>query len=392
MSLIMDALKKAQQLRSNDAKGGPFFKHDRRNMGAGRRKWKILGGSVITMLALLLIFWWVVLMDAPTPPPKQLISLIEQKPAQPSAETESPGVTLDKNPGGMMTESHPVPGVTPERLPSPLPTPHQENEPVIEKREDEIGLVKSVPETKMAGVAPVEPKTPVEKKVASPPTPPPQKEEDPVPSIRAGPVSGKDHLRTTEIIHHFNQGISFYHQGEIPKAIQAYRKVIEMDPAYVEAYNNLGIIYQETGDLDSALKTYQKAVEINPSYEKGLNNIGILHLLRGEDQKAEEVFQKVLTINPTHIETHINLGTLYKRMGQLDKGIESYRKAIGIRATHGEAHYNLGLLYEQMGNRELAVQHYRQFVESSSNTYPDLASRVRRHIQQLQKTKEGKKE
>ncbi|MBM4278647.1 MAG: tetratricopeptide repeat protein [Deltaproteobacteria bacterium] len=85
------------------------------------------------------------------------------------------------------------------------------------------------------------------------------------------------------------------------------------------------------------------------------------------------------------MESHINLGTLYKKKGQSEKGIESYRKALVINPHHGETHYNLGLLYEQMGNKELAIQHYRQFIQSSSNAYPELASRVSRHINQLMK-------
>src|SRR4030067_3762813 len=96
-----------------------------------------------------------------------------------------------------------------------------------------------------------------------------------------------------------------------------------------------------------------------------------------------EGFKKILFINPNHIESHIHIGTLYKKGGEVDKGIESYRKALAIDPLHGETHYHLGLLYEQMGNREPAIQHYQQFVQLSSNAYPDLASKVRRHINQL---------
>jgi tetratricopeptide (TPR) repeat protein len=120
--------------------------------------------------------------------------------------------------------------------------------------------------------------------------------------------------------------------------------------------------------------------------------MGIIFYLKGEDEKAMEAFNKALSINPNHIGSHIHLGTLYKKKGQMEKGIESYQKALTIDPHHGETHYNLGLLYEQVGNRELAVLHYQQFIQSSSNVYPELALRVRRHIQQMLKTKEGKKE
>jgi len=386
----MDALKKAQQLRSKEARGGPFFKQGRGNRGPDKRRWIIIGGSVAGILILLLVFLRVFLIPS-TPPPQQTVRLEEMKPTSPETEMIFPGVRKEVEKPEPVEEPKPFP---PEVRPSP-PQTLKENERVIEKRMEEKISIKPIPEKRMTEAAKQEKKAAVEDKSPSPsPSPPPipKKEEAATPSVRAGQEDGKDHLLTTEIIHSFNLGVSSHNRGEMAKAIQAYRKVIEIDPNYIEAYNNLGIIYQEMGDLESALKTYQRAIEINPKYEKGLNNIGILLHLRGEDEKALEAFNKVLAINPNHIESHINLGTLHKKRGQSEKGIESYQKALAINPHHGETHYNLGLLYEQMGKTDLAIYHYQQFVLLSSASYPELVSRVRRHINQLMKTKDVKKE
>jgi len=385
MSLIIDALKKAQQLRSKESKGGPFFKQGRGNRGSDKRRWIIIGGSVAGILILLLIFWRVFLIPS-TPPPQQTVRLVEKKLTLPEAENISPEVRKEAEKSGLAEKP---------KL-SPKPSPPQilkENEPAVEKRKEEKISIKPIPEKRITRSLQQEKKTAVEEKSPSlSPPPPPKKEEATPPSVRPGQEGGKDHLLTTEIIHYFNSGVSFHNRGEMAKAIQAYQKVIEMDPAYVEAYNNLGIIYQEIGDLESSMKTYRRAIEINPKYEKGLNNIGILLHLKGEDEKALEAFNKILAINPNHIESHINLGTLYKKKGQSEKGVESYQKALAINPHHGETHYNLGLLYEQIGKTDLAIHHYQQFVLLSSGSYPELVSRVRRHLRELMKlrNKNGK--
>lgn len=399
----MDALKKAQQLRSKESKGGPFFKQGRGSRGPDKRRWIIIGGSAGVVVILLLVFWWFFL--APSiPPPRQTVRLVERKPTLPEAPKITPETSIEAEKPAPMEEPKPSLSeagkeaekrdITKESKPSP-PKFLIEEGPAFEKRKKEKIVGKPATEKEITVSAKKEEKAVVETKTLPlSPSPPPTipKEEATAKPAAFVEALGKENPLTPEVIRHFNSGVTFYHQKEMAKAIQAYEKVNELDPNYIEAYNNLGIIYQELGDFESALKTYRRAIEINPKYEKGLNNIGILLHLKGEDEKALEAFNKVLAINPNHIESHINLGTLYKKKGQSEKGIESYRKALAINPHHGETHYNLGLLYEQVGKVESAIHHYQQFVFLSSNSYPELVSRVRRHINQLMKTKGGRKE
>jgi type IV pilus biogenesis/stability protein PilW len=191
----------------------------------------------------------------------------------------------------------------------------------------------------------------------------------------------------SDAITHFNLGVEFHNRREILKAAQAYQKAIEIDPTYIEAYNNLGIIYQEIGDFNKALEAYQKAIEINPRYEKTLNNLGILFLLTNRYNEAIEAFRKAIAINPTNVESYINLGILFRKQGQTDKAIESYREALALDPLNGETHYNIGLLHEQLEHFDLAISHYQRFVQLSSKSHPDLVAKVQRHLNYLIGTK-----
>jgi type IV pilus biogenesis/stability protein PilW len=204
--------------------------------------------------------------------------------------------------------------------------------------------------------------------------------------------TGKNRTAVSDALIHFNSGVDLYHQRDYAKAIQAYQKVIEIDPGYAEAHNNLGIIYQEAGDYDSALSSYQKAIEINPKYEKALNNLGVLLYLKGRYEESIQAFQKALTFNANNIESYINLGILFKKQGQVDRAIDSFHRALSINPLHGEAHYNIGLLYEQLDEIEMAIGHYQKFVQMASKTHPDLVDQVKRHLSYLIKKQENKKE
>jgi tetratricopeptide (TPR) repeat protein len=225
-----------------------------------------------------------------------------------------------------------------------------------------------------------------------PPLPPvTQKEEAPPKSIAVEQEGEKGHAVASQVLTHFNSGVTFYNQKEFSKAIQAYQKAIELDPSYVEAYNNLGIVYQTMGDAKSAIGAYQKSTEINTRYEKGYNNLGLLFLLEGRYEEALEAFQKTLAINSNHIGTYINLGILFKQKGQWDNAIESYQKALTIDPHHRETHYNMALLYEHLENLELAIDHYQQFIQLSSKSYPELVVRVQRHLNALVEARKNKR-
>ena len=55
-------------------------------------------------------------------------------------------------------------------------------------------------------------------------------------------------------------------QGDYDIAMSDYNKAIEINPNYVDAYNNRGNIYsQGKGEYDNAIPDYDKAIEINPT-------------------------------------------------------------------------------------------------------------------------------
>jgi tetratricopeptide (TPR) repeat protein len=431
MSLIIDALKRAQQLRSDGAEGPPILKVPYPKKKRGRRfkkQWIPIGAGLISLCILLFVFF----RPASSPLATQTngaIAPMERKHSATVPEKEEPteglhyvGAALSGRPSSVSVAEK----ISSEPPKEVLSLPKDEDSLPTDQalKRAGSGQAPNRPGTGQAGTqAPpnagaafsdrpshpqretksADTKTSFNKtsfnekrkesltKQAPPPLPlTAQKEEAPLKSIGVQQEGGKEGTLASDVLNHFNSGVTFYNQKEFSKAIQAYQKVIELDPTYVEAYNNLGIIYQMMGDVDRAFGAYQKATEINPRYEKGYNNLGILLLLKGRYEEALEVFQKALGINPNNIESHINLGILFKKKGQWDEAIESYQKALAIEPLHRETHYNIALLYEQLENLELAISHYQQFIRLSSKSHSELVSRVQSHLNTIMKARGDK--
>ena len=376
MSLIIDALKKAQQLRLNESEGSPILKKpypNKRRKGSFKKQWVLIGAGLISLGILLFVFLKPPSLPSATRTNHTMVSM-EIKPSVPVAKETS--LEPPKEVASLPKIEEPLPANQAMKRPG-------SGQARAQGPSNVVAALSNRPSRLQAE------KKPPQSKPFPPPTllPVTQKEEAPSKSIGVEQVGGKDCASASDVLYHFNSGVAFYNQKDFSKAIQAYRKVIELDPTYVEAYNNLGILYQMMGDMDRALGAYQKSTEVNPKYEKGYNNLGILLLLSGRFEEASEAFQKALAVNSNNIESHIHLGVLLKKKGQWQESIESYQRALAIDPLHRETHYNIALLYEQLENVELAVGHYQQFIQLSSKSHPELVSRVQRHLNDLIKAK-----
>ncbi|HYA11356.1 MAG TPA: tetratricopeptide repeat protein [Thermodesulfovibrionales bacterium] len=365
MSLIMDALKKAQQFRLKESKRSPFFNDPNLKGGEKQKRGKYLWIFAIagSVTLLLLFFFWSSLLPLLTSQQRRDISG-EKKEAPIYMEAKN---ELQKP---MKEEASPI---QKEKLLLSMKS-------TAEKKKEEPLTTQVVNQEKIRQIK-TDKNTSAGKELS--PTTNSQKEEaSSAKQIESVQAVEKD-TPVKDVLTYFNMGVDFYRQREITKAIHAYQKVIELDPAYVEAYNNLGIIYQDLGDFDKALNAYQTSIKINPRYEKAYNNLGIVLFLNGRYEESKEAFQNALNINPNNIESYINLGILYNKQGQFEKAIEYYQKALTINPLNGETHYNIGLLYEQLGNLKIAIGYYQKFIQLCSKTHPDLVSKVRRHLDYL---------
>ncbi len=393
MSLIMEAIKRAQELRLQKGRNTPFFQApgpwSKKKLRAKKYFWM----ASILALGLALLF----LAPGKDPLPGKMQSqktkvafVVEESSSSPSAGKDlSPEVP---NKGKNIFPALKEPGAVGQR--SAKEKLELTEEPKVEKVEKvefsetkEAPAIVVLPESPPAhedkGVTPPVQATSAE--ISSPPaTTPPEPSRKSFALEKEGDKSQS--AQVADVLAYFNRGVHFSGTREVTQALQSYQKVIELDPAHVEAYNNLGILYQELGDLRRAQETYQKALEINPRYEKAQNNLGTLFYLAHRYEESIAALQKALVINPRYIESYCNLGALYKKIGQPEKAVECYQKALAINPLHGETHYNLGLLYEHAERMEPAVNHYRKFMQLCSKTHPDLVAKVRRNLEHFRRT------
>ncbi len=157
----------------------------------------------------------------------------------------------------------------------------------------------------------------------------------------------------------------FYFQKEDPKAIEAQRKVVELDPQNVEASRLLAQIMEYFGEdpIEAQKETYLKDttnVDNAMSYGKTLFE-------RGEYEKAIKPFKSVLNQDSKNTAALEYLGRSYEGLNQLTKALQSYRKILEIDPKNVNVLCLTASVYGRLNNFTTA----RSFVNKAKRIDPD---------------------
>lgn len=118
-----------------------------------------------------------------------------------------------------------------------------------------------------------------------------------------------------------------------PAAEEKFRRSIQTDAGYAEAWNNLGNLLYATGRGDSGLILLKEAVRQNPGYAEAWSNMGSIYGSNGQTDSAAICFAKAVTIQPDYAPAWFNLGYARMLLGDTPGAKEAFIKASALGHT-----------------------------------------------------------
>jgi len=94
----------------------------------------------------------------------------------------------------------------------------------------------------------------------------------------------------------FNQGMDLLAEGKLEEALEAYKKVLNLDPNYEDALNALAMVYANLDRLDEAIEVGKKLIQVSPEDELAHTSLSIFYQRKGMVPEAEEVGAKARTL------------------------------------------------------------------------------------------------
>jgi tetratricopeptide (TPR) repeat protein/TolB-like protein len=169
---------------------------------------------------------------------------------------------------------------------------------------------------------------------------------------------------------HFGLGISLFATNNRWKASGEFRKVIQLDPTFQDAYKWLGdlLVNSPRRLYDQAIQAYLKAVELAPDYAEALVGLGDARQAKGQYDEAIAEYQKALALEPENARVHYGLGKIYYNEKQMyHEAVAEYQRAIQLDPRFLEAHLSLGEIYEEKGLYGEAVARYTHVLSVEPN-------------------------
>lgn len=158
------------------------------------------------------------------------------------------------------------------------------------------------------------------------------------------------------------EGKTYCNNEEYNKAIEIFKKAVELNPNEYLNWQWLGRSYYERdsyGDEENALNSLLKAVELNPNDDSNWYWLGISYGMNSQYDKEKESFLKATELNPNNADNWYKLGISYFN----DKAIESSLKAIEINPNSRDYWYQLGISYHDNEQYKEAIDSLSKAVE-----------------------------
>lgn len=103
----------------------------------------------------------------------------------------------------------------------------------------------------------------------------------------------------------YQEGLAFHQAGQLPEAVAAYQRAIELDATYDAAYINLSLIFIAVDDFENAKPLLEKVLELpdRPEFPASIQaiahyNLGIIAYRQGDKPEALTQTQTALAIAP----------------------------------------------------------------------------------------------
>jgi Flp pilus assembly protein TadD len=165
-----------------------------------------------------------------------------------------------------------------------------------------------------------------------------------------------------KIMSMYNEALSETEKGRIIEAKKLYLKILSEKPDNIEVLNNLGVIAMREGNSNEALTYFRRILEKKPDYTKAYNNTGIIFMKEGDKKLAEEYFKKAMDMDKGSAEAYINLSGLLRTQKRYDEASKALENLIRRGSKDPSAYLALALIKDDMGEIQEAMRYYRFYL------------------------------
>jgi tetratricopeptide (TPR) repeat protein len=145
---------------------------------------------------------------------------------------------------------------------------------------------------------------------------------------------------------HFVEGMAFEENGETDRALDAYRKVLNVDPGQSQLASRVAGLLIQQDEFPQAIDVLKDAIKANPNDADPYQQLAFIYAkyLKKTDQ-AIDYANRAIALNPGDAEAYQRLVEIEVAAGQEKKALEALDRATKVRSNDPRFWAHLGKLY-----------------------------------------------
>lgn len=159
-----------------------------------------------------------------------------------------------------------------------------------------------------------------------------------------------------------------------PKGKAAALKALELDRGMAEPHATLGVVKRDfEWDWPGAEEEFRRAIDLNPGYMEAYHWRGTLFSMLGRHAEGLLDKTKALAIDPLSVVIRTDLARMFYFARDYEEAIAEYRAALDMDPSFGAAHLWLAHAYQQKGMFNAALAELQTGVQLSGGSPYALA-------------------
>ncbi len=143
-------------------------------------------------------------------------------------------------------------------------------------------------------------------------------------------------------------------------AIDAYRRAIELEPAYALALFNLADVLADSGCATEAIDVYRRGLAAEPNSVEGHVGLAVALVRMGDAAAAVAECGAALAWSPDNVPALHAMAVAQAKLGNISAAILWERRAVALRPQFAKGWHALGNFLDDAGQLEEAASAYRQ--------------------------------